>query len=596
MLVRTDVFGDIVLPDQKLDNLLNLAMEATPQEREKSLNLNVGYDEELRLWDVIVKYSGDESGLTGPGIAAVPLLGGYAVVTLPEFELDAYSERPQIIFVEKPKRLYFEVFQAKGASCIREVQSGTVPGGGNAGVGNLTGRDVLVGVVDSGVDYRHPDFRNADGTTRILRLWDQSIPGNPPEGYVLGTEYTKERIDEALALPDAEGRQLVPSMDVSRHGTAVLGIAAGNGRASQGENRGVAYESDLLAVKLGAPRKDSFPRTTELIQGIDYLARQAVELGRPMVINLSFGNNYGSHRGDSLLETYIDNAAGAGQLVICAGTGNNGNQALHTGGQVTAGEMQEIELGVSNYEPVLNVQLWKDYEDNLEIYLEHPSGTRIGPLYENLGPQRYQVENTELLIYYGKPGPYFVTQEMYFDFIPRGNYVDSGVWKFILRGKRIRRGEYFFWLPGGNVLNPLTAFFLPRAQGTLTIPSTSAKVISVGAYDSRLNTYADFSGRGSNFLPIQKPDLVAPGVNITAPVPGGGYERLTGTSFATPFVSGAAALLMQWGMVDGNDPFLYGEKVKAYLRRGARPLPGYGGYPNNEVGWGALCVRDSLPI
>ena len=587
------------LADQKIDNLLNLAMDSTEREREKSWNLNVGYDEALRLWDVIVKYSGSEEGLLGDGITAVPLLGGYAIVTLPESALDSYSDRTQVEFVEKPKRLYFSTFQAKGASCIRSVQGigSHVPGLGNGG---LSGRGILIGVADSGVDYRHPDFRNPDGTTRILKLWDQSARpdsgyGRPPKGYSLGVEYTKEMIDEALKLPAAEGYKLVPERDFSGHGTPVLGIAAGNGRASDGVNSGVAYESDLIVVKLGTPRENSFPRTTELIQGIDYLVRQSLALGRPMAINLSFGNNYGSHRGDSLLETYIDTVANMGRLVICAGTGNNGNDNLHTAGQVMDGEIQEIELGVSPYEAVLNVQLWKAYADELEIYLEHPDGTRIGPLYEELGPQRYRAGETELLIYYGKPGPFQITQEIYVDFIPRGNYVDSGVWKIILRGRNIREGEYYLWLPGGAVLNPNTGFFLPKAQGTLTIPSTAARVVTVGAYDSRLNSYADFSGRGSVGLIYRKPDLAAPGVDITAPAVGGGYASVTGTSFATPFVTGSAALLMEWGIARGNDPFLYGEKVKAYLRRGAKPLPAFGRYPNEEIGYGVLCVRDSLP-
>ena len=115
---------------------------------------------------------------------------------------------------------------------------------------------------------------------------------------------------------------------------------------------------------------------------------------------------------------------------------------------------------------------------------------------------------------------------------------------------------------------------MPRAQGTLTIPATARRVISVGAYDARLNAYADFSGRGSCNLPYPKPDLTAPGVDILAPRAGGGYARFSGTSFSTPFVTGAAALLMEWGIIRGNDPYLYGEKLKAYLRRGARPFPG----------------------
>ena len=574
------------MPDQKIENLLNLAMNALPQERAKSENLNVGYDPTTRLWDVIVKYSGPESGLGGERIQVVPLLGGYAVVTLPEAEISAYSVREQIEFIEKPKRLYFETFEGREASCILPVQNGT---------DGLTGKGILVGIVDSGVDYFHPDFRNEDGSTRILRLWDQSVAGNPPKGYVSGTEYTKEEIDEALALGETEGRRLVPSGDFSGHGTAVLGIAAGNGRASDGVNRGVAYRSDLLVVKMGNPRENSFPRTTELMEGIDYLIRQAVKMRKPIVINVSFGNNYGSHRGDSLLENYIDTVAAMGRTVIVTGTGNNGSQPWHAGGILQQGKTEEIQLAVGAFEPTLNVQLWKDYEDEMEIYLESPSGERIGPLYERLGPQRHLLENIELLIYYGKPGPYQLSQEIYIDFIPEGNYVDSGVWKVLLSGKRVRSGQYFLWLPGGNVLNRGTGFYSPRAVGTLTIPSTAGKVISVGAYDSRQNAYADFSGRGSQFLPIRKPDLAAPGVSISAPVPGGGYATVTGTSFAAPFVSGSAALLMEWGIVKGNDPFLYGEKVKAYLRKGAQSVGGYEEYPNVEVGWGRLCLAESIP-
>ena len=584
------------MPDQKLDNLLNLALDATEEEREKSRNLNVGYEKQTRKWEIIVKYSemGDsvEALLGGSGISVVPLLGGYAIVTLPESMLEEYSRRPQIEFIEKPTRLYFEDLFSKEASCITQVQRDEP---GNL---RLTGRGVLIGIVDSGVDYRHPAFLTADGKSRILRLWDQSIPGNPPEGYATGTEYTNEEINEALSLSVQEGRRLVPSEDVSGHGTAVLGVAAGSDFSRGAVNRGVAYESDLLVVKMGIPRQDSFPRTTELMQGVDYLVRQAIRLGRSIAINLSFGNNYGSHRGDSLLETYLDNVSGMGKNVICVGMGNNGNDALHTGGMLSPGEIQEIELGVGAFEPTLNVQLWKNYEDEMEIYLEHPAGERVGPLFETLGAQRWQAGNAKLLIYYGKPAPYHVTQEIYVDFLPQDEktpYVDSGVWKIILAARNIKNGEYFLWLPGGKTLNPGTAFYLPRPQGTLTIPATARRVISVGAYDARQNTYADFSGRGCRALPYPKPDLAAPGVDIYAPRPGGGYAAFTGTSFSTPFVTGAAALLMEWGITRRKDPYLYGEKLKAYLRRGAKALQGSEKLPNDLIGWGALCVAQSVP-
>ena len=182
-----------------------------------------------------------------------------------------------------------------------------------------------------------------------------------------------------------------------------------------------------------------------------------------------------------------------GRLAICTGTGNNGNQPLHEGGTLKQGQTRQIELSVSSREPTLNVQLWKSYEDEMSIYIENPSGNRIGPLDEKLGPQRYRLGNTDLLIYYGKPGPYHLTQEIYIDFLPGKTYVDSGDWKIILSGKKVRGGEYYLWLPGGNTLNRGTGFYEPRAYGTLTIPATARRVIAVGAYDSLVDSYADFS-------------------------------------------------------------------------------------------------------
>lgn len=578
--------------NQKLENMLNLALNATPQEREKSLQLNVGYAPSEKTWELIVKYSGDLKSVLDEDIQVVELLNEYAILTVPESRISSLTDFPEVEFVEKPKHLFFSVNQGKSASCMTSVQSQFSPLGEP-----LTGKGVLVACVDSGIDYSHPDFRKEDGSTRILRLWDQSVPGNPPQGYQIGTEYTKEQIDAALLAPTkAEQERIVSSRDLSGHGTGVMGIAAGNGRASDGVYKGVAYESDLLVVKLGLSREDGFPRTTELMQGIDYVIRQAVAFRKPVALNLSFGNNYGSHSGESLIENYIDSVSNLGRNVISVGMGNEGNAALHTSGQLTEGEPYEIALNVDAYEVSLNVQLWKQYVDEMEIVLIHPNGQMVGPFREILGPQRFSFGSTEILLYYGEPAPFSLSQEIYIEFIPQNQYVDSGTWKIHLIPRKIVDGRYDLWLPGGGALNLGTKFLYPTPETTLTIPSTARNVISVGAYDSRYLAYADFSGRGYTRVTNEvKPDIAAPGVEIRTAAPQGGYAQRTGTSFAAPFVTGAAALLMEWGIVRGNDPFLYGEKVKAYLRRGARQLPG-NAYPNERLGYGILCVRDSIPV
>ena len=481
------------MEDQKVENLLNLALEATPRERQKSLSLNVGYDSLDDTWDVIVKYTGDLSALEGEAVRIVPLIGQYAVVTLREDRLEDLAGSPLIEYVEKPKRLFFQVDGGRAASCIDGVQ--------NAAFG-LFGQGVLVAVIDSGIDYTHPDFCTQDGRTRILALWDQSLEAqegeHPPQGYHIGVEYTGEAIDRALEAGGEERARLVRSRDLSGHGTAVAGIAAGNGRASGGRYRGVASESPLLVVKLGNPRQGSegFPRTTELMQGVDYVVKKAVELKMPVAVNLSFGNTYGSHDGTSLLETYLDNVAGVWKNVLCVGTGNEANRAGHTEGFLKEGELREVEFAVSSYETALNIQIWKSYADDFDIAVRHPSGETVGPLQQVLGPQRFRLRGTEILVYYGEPSPYSRAQEIYLEFLPDRDYLDDGIWAVQLFPRRLVTGNYDMWMPSAQVLNEGTGFVLPVEETTLTIPSSARKVLSVGAYDARRDVYAGFSGRG----------------------------------------------------------------------------------------------------
>ena len=569
--------GGSSLNSQKLEDLLNLALDVGAQEREKSPSLQTGYLAEEQRWELIVRYFGDISRLEQEEIQVEKLLGGYAIITVPEARIPEIASMPEIEYVEKPNRLFFSADRGRSASCITPVQTG--PEG-------LTGRGVLVGIIDSGIDYAHPDFRNEDGTTRILELWDQS----------LGRIFTEEEINEALAAGERDRSRLVPSVDFSGHGTAVAGIAAGNGRASGGRYRGVAYESRILAVKLGRRGEGLFPWTTELMRALDYSVRRARTLRMPLALNLSFGNTYGSHDGTSLLETYLDTISGYGRTSIIAGTGNEGAGNGHASGNALPGRISRVELAVGEYETGFGLQLWKSYVDEISVSLMTPSGRIIGPVEPAMGTQRLRDGGTEILLYHGFPSPYSQAQEIYFDFIPERDYVDSGIWQVLIRGERIVTGRYDLWLPPVSTVNTSTRFLQTDPEITLTVPSTSSMAISVGAYDGGYRAYADFSGRGYTRLTDQvKPDLAAPGVGITAPRSGGGYGSFTGTSFAAPFVTGAAALLMEWGIIRGNDPYLYGEKLKAYLRRGAERLSAEESWPNRKLGYGMLCVRDSIP-
>lgn len=578
------------MDSQRVSNDLNLALNVTNEVREKTIDLEVGYDPEVNTWEVIVKYSGDLSVIREElNIEITELLNEYAIVTIPEPLINRLLEYQEIEFIEKPKRLFFSVNEGKVASCINPLQSARY---------DLFGEGVLAAVIDSGIDYAHPDFRNEDGTTRILDLWDQTIEGNPPEGYHAGTLYTEEKINEALSKRlKAEQLEIVPSVDISGHGTHVTGILAGNGRASSGRYRGVASRSQLLIVKLGTSTRNSFPRTTRLMEGIDFVVKRALELRRPLVINISFGNNYGSHDGNSLLETYMDSMAGLGRNNIVVGTGNEGGAAHHTSGRLGEYQNIDVELAVSFNEPTLNLQIWKNYFDDFDIEIFSPQGRTTGVIPKVLGAQRFPMGDTNIYLYYGEPTPSNIGQEIYFEFVPENQFVDEGIWLFRLIPKRIVVGDYNMWLPTGEVISSSTKFLRPTENTTLTIPSTARRVISVGGYDAYTDSFAYFSGRGyPRGGQSVKPDLVAPGVNIMSASPGGGYSMRTGTSMATPFVSGAAALLMEWGILEGNDPYLYGEKMKAYLINGARQLPGFDGFPNPLVGWGALCLRDSLQM
>lgn len=562
------------MADQKLENLLNISLQATKEEREKSEELGIGYDPEQNTWELIVRYTGSLDGLRirYPQIRIRELLNQYAVLIVPETLVDAVSQETVIEYLEKPKQLYFELQAGKAASCINAVQQGM-----NNPFG-LFGKGTIVAVIDTGIRAESMEFRNADGSTRILNIWDQTT----------GTEYDRSQIDEALQneTKDTAG---IPGADVLGHGTQVAAIACGSS--------GVAAQADILVVKLGLAAKNGFPRTTQLMEALDYVVRKAIDYGKPLAVNISFGNNYGDHTGSSLLENFINDIADSWKCSICIGSGNEGLGAVHTGGTLTEDMEETVELAVSSYETGLSIQIWKDYWDDIAVEIIAPSGRNLGRIQENSRVSRIRYEDMELLTYFGEPSPFRIRQEIYIDMIPQTVYIQSGLWKLRLIPRSIRNGRYDMWLPAQGALNFGTGFTSPDSASTFTIPSAAAKAVTVGAYDAGTGSAAPFSGQGyiveiGGSLMV-KPELAAPGVNVLVPLVSG-MARVSGTSYATPFVTGSAALLMEWGIVRGNDAFLYGEKLKAYLIKGAEPLAG-AEVPDTQTGWGRLCLKNSLP-
>ena len=589
--------------NQKLDSSLNLAMDITQSDREKSLELGTGFEPEEQLWRVIVKYIGDLAEIETliQGSQAIPLFNQYGIIRVPESEIDNLASLPQIQFVEKPKQVYFSLDEGRSASCINTIQAR--PGGQGLEPGQnigLTGRGVVVGIADSGIDITHPAFLNPDGSSRILYLWDQT--GNlqeaqgmsAPEGYSGGIEFTQEMLNQIIRGEAPEGIYR-PRESSSGHGTAVAGIAAGNGNGSPGNRyRGVAVESPLIVVKLGTA-KEGFPRTTEVMEALDYMIKKAISLQMPIAINLSFGNNYGAHNGQSLFEGYITDLSGLGKNTIVVASGNEGD-ARHHVEVILKNEMEGIPFAIAQNERNLSMQIWKNYADDFAVFIEAPNGVRQQMDSRVGNSEEYILEGNCLLVYYGEPTPYTQTQEIYIEWIPleEEGFLTEGTWKVLLIPENIKDGRVELWLPTIEAIGLSTGFLRPTTETTLTIPSTAQKVITVGAYNASNDTLASFSGRGNTSDGRNMPTIVAPGVAVTTAAPGGGYTARTGTSMAAPFVTGSAALLMEWGIVRGNDAFLYGEKVKAYLIKGARPLPGEQ-VPSTRQGWGALCVADSIP-
>ena len=563
--------------NEVLDIETNLGLlKGLPKEVLSKLNISSAYlsgETEKEIEVVIISGDNvDNISQTVDNLGGKYLNLGYnfGIVTIPVDKIIDLALVPTIQYIEFPKNLYTTDFESNRASCITQISK----------VNGLNGKGTIVGFLDTGIDYTHPAFINADGTTRIEYIYDLSLGG---------AVYSKAQINEALNTENPY--DIVPSRDDVGHGTHVAGIACAGGNISS-KYYGVAPESSIIMVKVA---RGLFTLSTEIMKGIKFLIDKSKELNMPLAINISLSTNDGAHNGSSLLEQYISTVSTLERVTIVIAAGNEGEAAHHVGGNLEG--INEIFFNVSSDESTVVLNLYKSLLPSVSIELISPSGGSTGEIAVKEGFQEGAIGNSRYSIYLTGPKPFDVSGEI--GIIIRGinEYITPGQWKISLRKLNNYDGTFDMWLPISEGLNINTKFVNPVVYNTLGIPATVRNVISVGSYNYLVDTISPFTGRGQIFEgQYIKPDIVAPGEGIYSAIPNRSFDKKTGTSMATPQVTGSAALMMQWGIVNRNDPYLYGERLKYFLMLGSKKGRRDISYPDPSWGYGELCLRDSFNI
>ena len=603
--------------NQKLNPELALSLSLDNESRQTDPLLRSGFSPDTDIWKLILFYNGSLKEIQKEvPFTFIPLLGNFAILFIKEKDLPVFLTFSQVLYVELSRPIYENALTGVSSSGLPDYNIIT---GRNVNTTTLTGKGTAIAILDSGVDYKHPDFRNADGSTRILAYWDQSLPFIPNHfslnnPYNLGVIFSEEDLNQLLTdennffffdsststTSGAVAKSSSPSEDTSGHGTHIAGICAGNGRVSNGTNQGVAPESSLIVVKLKNEASLIYSDYANLMMAIDFAVRFASSRSLPLSINISYGSNDGSHTGNSLLELFMEQVSFYGKNTTSVATGNEGltrrHASLNTLPSSTKNYYEKfLSFTIAPGERSLYLEIWQVFADDFSYELLAPSGSQSFTFPAVPGIYTYMIADTTIYLTINNPTPYQPFRQYFLSFNPNASFIPSGTWTLritsIPTGK-IVDGRLQFWLPSKDATSSPTGFTSPSSDMTFTIPSTASSVISVSGYNSSLDVFAPFSGQGFSNTMHTKPDLCAPAVNILSTAPGGGYTIRTGTSMASPFVAGAAALLMQYGIVEGNDPFLYGEKLKAYLWKSARALPAFSKYPNEKVGWGALYLKN----
>lgn len=471
----------------------------------------------------------------------------------------------------------------------------------------LNGRGVLVGIIDTGIDYLNEEFRREDDTSRVFRIWDQTIQGdNNIYDLNYGIEYNEQQITQAITLQKNGGDPytIVATKDTIGHGTAMASIIGGRG--INPDLKGAAPDCEFVVVKLIPTSKAELERAYinsnvpsyspwAVLLGIRYMIAVAREVNRPIAIYVPLGTNMGSHTGNGIIETTINNNSGRIGTVIITPTGNEGNTETHTEGVIEkVGDYKEIQLRVGPNQRILPIEIWINKPNRVVLSIISPSGEIIDNLTSkntNKNKIKFTYEGTEMVVDFTNPEQ---TTGDGLIFIQASN-LREGIWKFRLTGEYVVNGNYYAWIPQRELIDKDTKFLTPVEDTTLTLPSTAKEAISVAYYNQNNNSIVGESGRGYTKDGRIKPEIAAGGLNAIVAKPGGGTTTITGSSVAGAVVTGGCALVLQWAIVDGNDPTLYANQIKSYIISGASSRQG-DIYPNKEWGYGMFDLEKVFDV
>lgn len=492
---------------------------------------------------------------------------------------------------------------------------------------DLTGRGVILAFADTGINYRNRVFQREDGSTRILAIWDQTIQdGEPPEGFLYGTEYTREEIDRALqmekgtiasgdgtiaGMQDVRALDVVPSIDENGHGTRLASLAAGSQLEGGSVYNSPAYDADILVVKL-KPAKEYLRKyyqipdgvsayaSTDVMMAVKYMDSFARVFKRPIVFCLGMGTNFRDHEGNGIFSRYLNAVASQRSRIMVIAGGNEGNTSHHYEGRFqngTAGTEESMEIFVSEGVDGFLMEIWTEAPVNLSVSIRTPGGEYIDPtsvLFQTNLRYRFVFEETIITVY----NAYIAQGSGDALILMRFEKPTPGVWTIgVSDENQTPEARFDAWLPISDFLQRPVYFLQPNPRVTLTTPSYVPEAITVAAYDSFNNSIYQNSGRGYSRDGRIKPDLTAPGVDITIAGNRLGAEPVistyTGSSLAAAIMAGAAAQFAQWAVVDGNSPYIRSQEVKNYFIRGAARERNIE-YPNGIWGYGRLDLYNTF--